>query len=390
MSIRNLLNNETEKQQWSKLKAYELKCENIDCENIACDNITVGGSPIESGIVFAGVAPVQPLKYPMFNNTSGQTVIESSFGQSDISNLQLDKLNKDGTIAMTGNLDLDGNDIINANKISSSSDVNIVANNIKINEGVNEYTLPSVRGASGQVIADVLGDGNLSWQTAAAGYNQDLNTFNSVEFKEVSTPVVDASTSLSIATTAVQLTLGNTNPLMNVFCNGNLDCKRDIECDGDILLSDGGTLQLGSTSTPSQNKCVSMLFLAGASFPAGRVVKIINQGGLPKVVPITTGDPDTTGVIGVSMEAATLNQNVLICIGGIFEACVENGITINIGEKLEVSNFGAPIGVNDGRVSGTAAGTGSIGQFGIAMSSGTGDLAGTVFIRGIYAKNEAF
>lgn len=282
----------------------------------------------------------------------------------------------------------------NMNIRSSDSDVRIRANlgdillepvvgNVIINELTNSYKLPATRGTAGQVITDTLGDGVLSWENGTT-FDQPLNKADDVEFKSVTTTNIDGGPVLSIGATTSQLNLGQSG--INILANGTLDCKEDIECDGDILLADGGEFRIGSTSVPSQDKCISMLFLAGSSFGKGRVLKIIDDAGTAKVVPITAGDPDATGVIGINMEAATLNQNVPVCIGAIFEVSIQNNITINIGDKLEKSDTAG----QDGRVFGAPATTGSPGQFGVALTSGTGNVAGTEYVRGIFMKNETF
>jgi hypothetical protein len=45
------------------------------------------------------------------------------------------------------------------------------ATGVVVNQGVNSYTLPTVRGAATQVLTDVLGDGNLSWANTSVTGN---------------------------------------------------------------------------------------------------------------------------------------------------------------------------------------------------------------------------
>jgi hypothetical protein len=57
-----------------------------------------------------------------------------------------------------------------ATTIEQTNKINLNSNNIAINENTsNGYVLPYARGSAGQVLMDVNGDGNLSWQTPSGG-----------------------------------------------------------------------------------------------------------------------------------------------------------------------------------------------------------------------------
>jgi hypothetical protein len=143
---------------------------------------------------------------------------------------------------------------------------------------------------------------------------------------------------------------------------------------------------LGSTSSIANSKCVIMKFETFTAMEKGRVVTIIDDNGVAKIIKILNTDPDSEIVIGITDEAGAINSDVGVCIGGVFEACVQNGETITIGQFLEKSGNGSA--ANQGRVTGSN--SASIGTFGIALTTATGDGAGTVFIKGLYKKNESF
>jgi hypothetical protein len=67
----------------------------------------------------------------------------------------------------------------------------------------------------------------------------------------------------------------------------------------------------------------------------------------------------------------------------MFNACVSQGATVNIGDLIEKTDA---IG-QDGKVWTAAAGQGTVG---VALTGGTGDAVGSVFVRGIFVKNEVF
>ena len=92
---------------------------------------------------------------------------------------------------------------------------------------------------------------------------------------------------------------------------------------------------------------------------------------------------DSAPVIGVTMSATTgAGQTISVCVGGQFRACVASGATVAIGNTVEVTDI---VGQN-GKI---WAGSGQ-GVVGVALTSGTGNAGGTVFVRGIFVKNEVF
>jgi hypothetical protein len=126
-----------------------------------------------------------------------------------------------------------------------------------------------------------------------------------------------------------------------------------------------------------------MLFQANGIIGSGRVVKIVNAGGQARVDVILPLDPDSTGVVGVTMGIAQgAGATIPVCIGGIFNACVANGATVNVGDTLEKTDL-----VGQGGKVWSGAGQGTIG---VALTGGLGDAGGSVFVRGIFVKNEVF
>jgi hypothetical protein len=151
-----------------------------------------------------------------------------------------------------------------------------------------------------------------------------------------------------------------------------------------MMLADNTTIQLGDTSSTDVGKCVSMLFVANAAIQSGRVVKIVDAGGQARVQVKAALDPDSVGVVGVTMSSTTAaGQDISVCVGGVFNACVANGATVSIGNLVEKTDIAG----QDGKVWTAPAGAGSLG---IALNTVTGDVGGTQFIRGVFVKNEVF
>lgn len=148
-----------------------------------------------------------------------------------------------------------------------------------------------------------------------------------------------------------------------------------------IIIRDGHYLQLGTT--PDVNACAKIIIIlqSNGAFGENLLLKVVDVAGEARVTPIEAGDPDSTLAIGFSTNSTTdIDQNVVISVGGIFKAVVENGDTISIGDPIEKSN------IDDGRIRSG----GDTGVIGVALTSGTGDVAGTVTIQGMYSKNELF
>ena len=125
-------------------------------------------------------------------------------------------------------------------------------------------------------------------------------------------------------------------------------------------------------------------FIANSAFISGLLLKVIDVGGAPRVVPVASGDPDSVGNIGVSVDASAGAGSIInVAIGGTFLCTVVNGATVNIGDVCEKSDVAG----QDGRIVTTAP---SADHTVVALGSGTGDVAGTVKVLCMFKKNESF
>ena len=181
--------------------------------------------------------------------------------------------------------------------------------------------------------------------------------------------------------------LANRISVANVATRITGECEINglLECQVKAQTNDNVPLQIGSTSSTATQKPITMKFVANAIIPAGRVVKIVDVGGSGRVESVGNADPDSTGVVGITYtSSAAAGDDIEVTIGGVWEACLLNGNTVVPGDPIEKSDTG---GANVGRVQTSAP---SVGSFGIALTGGTGDAGGTVFIRGVFRKNESF
>jgi hypothetical protein len=160
MSVSNLLNPDTENQEWAKLYCNDMKCVNMSCENMSItttgavnthelnvegtatftgavvidgvdfnsDNSPVIGQVLGSngmgGTIWVNntIGPGAPLNYTgtpptivnqlaVFNDTNGGSVKQSVILDSDL-------VLKNGSVAMTGDLDLGNNEIKNCSHLN--------------------------------------------------------------------------------------------------------------------------------------------------------------------------------------------------------------------------------------------------------------------------------
>lgn len=172
------------------------------------------------------------------------------------------------------------------------------------------------------------------------------------------------------------------NPVTNSFIIATNGVSRLGVLNDVIVIQDDSNMQLGSTNDISTTKAVTVLLQSNSAIPEGSVLKIVDSGGNARVSQVLAGDPDNVGVIGVSASSTNgANQDIEVAIGGIFNAIVQTGATVSIGDLVEKSDL------NTGRI--WSAGP-SVGAFGIALTSGTGDVGGTVSVRCMFLKNESF
>jgi hypothetical protein len=150
------------------------------------------------------------------------------------------------------------------------------------------------------------------------------------------------------------------------------------EFNSGIQVNDGGSIALGNSSNITNGKCITTTLLSSEAILENQLVKIINVGGIAKVAIVEITDDRNVSIIGSAVSATTAtDQNIDVCIGGIFKCIVENGLTITTGDDIGMSF------VNNGRVNNI---DNSI-SFGVALTSGTGDVGGTVTISVIFTSN---
>ena len=122
--------------------------------------------------------------------------------------------------------------------------------------------------------------------------------------------------------------------------------------------------------------------LSDAAIPIHSVLTIANVGGQARASMVKAVAADDTAVIGIAASGTTAaGQSIDVQIGGIWQAILQDGVTSNIGDPIEKSD------VTDGRVIAAAV---SVGTFGIALTAGTGNAAGTVLVTGMFRNNENF
>lgn len=146
-----------------------------------------------------------------------------------------------------------------------------------------------------------------------------------------------------------------------------------------VELLNGVPLRLGHTSA-SVEKPVSVLMVSNANIIKGIVLKIVNVGGSARVEPVGTADPDSTSIIGVSLAAAVIGGNVEVAVGGLFECSIQSGVTVTVGDSVEKSD------AETGRIIPVAP---NPGTFGVALTTATGSVDGSVRALVMFKKNEA-
>jgi hypothetical protein len=298
----------------------------------------------------------------------------------------------------------------------------------------DQYTFPSADGLAGDVLMSE-GDGNLVFSAGASDdhtqlINIGVNTHESLDaFKSDVEAKVDQDVRAQASPSFRRVTVGSTASTSSVLAldantSGAIEIKFSTASSGlpqvryqlryaadrmllidaaggqpifdteasnfnvltGLTVADGKNLQLGRSSNIGNTNCVTMLFNASTAIEKGRCVKIVDNGGLAQIRKFGGADADGIGLIGVTGQAGAINTDISVCIVGVFEASVQAGLTVSIGEHIEKSDnedFR-----NAGRVVGLAAA--SIGTFGVALTTVTGNTAGTVYVKGIYIKNETF
>ena len=116
--------------------------------------------------------------------------------------------------------------------------------------------------------------------------------------------------------------------------------------------------------------------------PVKNLLVKINSSG--NIQPIAYGDPDNTGVVGVTDEIVTADSLIRVQIGGICTFTPAPTVTVNAGTQFEKTNTGIPT------IFGCIQPSNGVGTCGVALTSGTGAPDGSVKILGMWQKNEHF
>lgn len=233
------------------------------------------------------------------------------------------------------------------------------------NQGVDKWDIRNEAPNDDLVISDSSGDAIVRIKKSD----------NSVEITEdgVSNGLLICD---SINTQAI---VNNSNTLINIAAS-------DTTFETDIVSSTGNKIFLNGTDNPPllvPNPVVINLPSAGV-FGAGLILKIIDVGGNAQVTPVLPTDDDSIPVIGVSLNAPNaVNSLCQVAIGGTFEAVIQNLSTVSPGFLCEKSDV---VG-QDGRAAPTIASQGSVL---VALTSATGNAAGTNKALFMFKKSESF
>jgi hypothetical protein len=156
----------------------------------------------------------------------------------------------------------------------------------------------------------------------------------------------------------------------------------DTRIKSSLTVENSQQLKLGSSSAMVE-KPVSVKMVSNAVLIKGLVLKIVDVGGVARVSPVLAGDPDDSGVFGISLGPAIVGGDVDVAIGGLFECSVQSGAAVSIGDLVEKS----PVVGQDGRIISPAI---KAGTFGIALTAGVGSVDGSVRVLVAFKKNEVF
>lgn len=248
--------------------------------------------------------------------------------------------------------------------------------------GVNikdQYSLPNVSATQpGQVLTDILGDGTTSWENAPVPTLQETydNSLSPQIITTITNDTMVVRQGLGVPTNILEVQDSSGNPVMEV--------KDDKATFGPVEITDGNSLKLNSTSSLAQQNPVEILMQSAGVFSDGLLLKVINIAGQGRLAPIASGDADSIPVVGTSLDASLApNQDVRVAIGGTFFCTVQAGATVSAGNLCEKSDVPG----QDGRILATAA---SVGSSMIALTSGTGNVAGTVKVLCLKKHSESF
>lgn len=233
------------------------------------------------------------------------------------------------------------------------------------NQGADKWDIRNQAPDDDLVIADRFGDAIIKIK----------NADNSIEITEDG-----VSNGLLICDSINTQTIVNgSNTLINIGAS-------ETTFETDIVSSTGNKIYLNGNDNPPllvANPVVINLPSAGV-FGAGLMLKIVNVGGNAQVTPILPGDGDAIPTIGVSLNAPNaVNSICEVAIGGTFEAVVQNLISVVPGDLCEKSDV---VG-QTGRVAPAVA---SVGSVLVALTTATGNVAGTNKALFMFKKSESF
>jgi hypothetical protein len=240
--------------------------DNITTDNITADNITIGTSSTSYTLPTARGALNQIMKSDgsgvlTFQNdtdsfdqdvnttdsvefssvtTDNITVDNITIGTSSTSYTlptargalnQIMKSDGSGVLTFQNDTDSFDQDVNTTDSVEFSSVTtdNITVDNITIGTSSTSYTLPTARGALNQIMKSD-GSGVLTFQNDTDSFDQDVNTTNNVEFKEVNVDSLGFNTStwkiagdsnfaISVADQDVLTIEGETTSILNDNCN---------------------------------------------------------------------------------------------------------------------------------------------------------------------------
>lgn len=320
-----------------------------------------------------------------------------------------------GTKPMTGNINLNGNNMINTAVVSGNNgDLDFTLTETHLNSN-NDLHLESASNFNTEVRIQgtgefkvVHGGGDrfvVANNLITASRNIDMNSNNIREVNEISSATISnrinfdvgGNNELQLSSIYTRIgdfsTSGNSlyidSNVAQLFGTSSVDLlasKVNIFSPLDMNNNDIiNSNKLTMNNTLAEHPIIVYLPALASDFsgtPYNNVLVTINASG--NIRPIAYGDPDNTGVIGVTDEIITTDGLKRVQVGGICTFTPAPAATINAGTKFEKTNAGVPI------LFGTIMAATGVGTCGIALTSGTGDATGSVKILGMWTKNEHF
>ena len=332
-----------------------------------------------SGIEYSGVVPVTLGKLAKYSATDGSLVNETSFVDTDI-------LLKDGSVAMTGNLNINNNNILNSNDVYVNSlfanppSVDIqVENNLRMRQNdivdvdnvdanISVSTLETKTnqistntGVSVQFNNNI----NLFGNDILAGQNIQTRTLNSSDFKsqevdvnahldfdtlfDVRNVATVTATNVDTGTTSTLVLNSGISPDLDVNTNLNLDSLYEIKNCLNVTTSDINTDTISAIAPATSVLMQNDLDMNGNNLLNITSINNINPSG---GVYSNTGGFSFSGITaetdilasGTSYGTKTIPANTFSA-GDIYTLKIGGQITCANNDTFDiriVSNFGLP------------------------------------------------